>query len=117
GWIACQAGVAIDAVDSQRAQTDAVDAMIEKVNARIAFVRAFEDAVMRRGFARRGLVERDVIIIHSVDRRRARVNNSVDANLSSSLEDVERAGDVHERTGNGVGLACWNLQTRQMDHA
>src|ERR1041384_6830871 len=48
--IAGQAGVAVDAVNSQRTKTDAVDTVIEKVHARIAFVCAFEDAVMRGRF-------------------------------------------------------------------
>ncbi len=44
--IARQPGITIDAVNSQWAQTDTIDAVIEKVNARVAFVRALEHAVM-----------------------------------------------------------------------
>jgi hypothetical protein len=49
--------------------------VIEKVNAGVAFVRAFEDAVVRRWFDVCVFVECDVVIVQSENSRRARVDD------------------------------------------
>ncbi len=86
--IARQARVAIDTVNSQRPQTHTANTVIEKINARVAFVRALEDAVVSRGLARCALVEHRIVVVQTVDGSTACVDHVVDADRSRSFEDV-----------------------------
>src|SRR5689334_16144915 len=46
GWIARQTRVAVYSVHGQWPQPDAVNSVIQKVHARVTFVRAFENTIM-----------------------------------------------------------------------
>jgi len=94
-----------------------IDAMVEEVNARVTFVRAFEDAVMCCWFTLRGLIERLVVVVHSVNGCGARVHESFEPGLSHGFEDVESARDIHESACNRIGFARWNLQTCEVNNA
>ena len=89
--VARESRVPVDAVDGERPQPHARETGVEKVDARVALVRALEHAVVRRRLARRGLVDGRAVVAHTVDGGRAGVDDPLDPEGAARLEYVQGA--------------------------
>src|SRR5438132_689543 len=118
GRLAGHAKVAAYAIDGPWPQADARQAMILKIDACIAFVAAFEDAVVRR--RRKGHVVRDgasaVPLGRAEHRRGAGVNQALHScRLAHGLEYGQRSQHVHLCAQKRIGLADRHLQAREVN--
>src|SRR5262245_6769173 len=95
GWIAGKPRITANAINGQGPEPDARYAVIHEVDSSAAFIRPFEDSVVRCGLAGGCFVDRVEGIARTQDGSGARVDDAGESSSASRLKDVQRAEDVH----------------------
>ncbi len=83
--------------------------MIEKINPRVAFIRAFENSVVSHRFGLSSFTERAVGITRAKDGGGTRIDNARQPERFRRLKDVKSADHVDESPGHRIGFARWHL--------
>src|SRR5882672_11950316 len=88
------------------------------VNPRVAFVAAFENAVVRSWLRFVALSDRSLFFDHPEHRRRTGVGDVPDLTLAltGGFEDIDRAQDVYHRAQTRISLTGRHLQSGEMNN-
>src|SRR3977135_1070148 len=91
--------------------------MIEMIDTGVAFVAAFEDAVVRSGLRLVTFRNRAFVFDDSKHSRGTGVGYVLNLRSSEagSLEHIDGADDVHHCSQTRIGLTGWYLQAREMN--
>ena len=109
GWIAGQTRIAIDAINGQRSQADAVQSVVRKIDSRITFVGALKDSVVRGRLSRGRFVERGPGVPVPKNSGLTRIDYLSSANRPGRFKEVQSPNHVHKRAGYRIGFTGRDL--------
>src|SRR5258708_7169436 len=115
--IARQTRIAIYSINRQGSQADTGEAMIEKINPRVAFIRTFENSVVSHRFGLSTFIERTVGITRAKDGGGTRIDHARQAERLRCFEDVNGADHVHNNPGHRQDSARGSTKTNSRDRA